>query len=499
MHRTSQPLEERPGAVQGTPYDPHHAAHSTPESDRTVPTSVDQRTPPGAPAALGQQPMFAYAGMPIPSMLMPTGMTVAAGPQWAGGGGQFFYPAPRTIASNLTPYWMPFVYGQAVPEQQQQWQEMLMHSAAQPILAPDWRLPARAGAMLMPQGPGARPFGLSPLFMPTVEQRVADGTAPSLPAAPLQLQQWASLPSALSAHGDRQCVPALPMQIGEPGKPMQQGLQPARLRKRRKQQTGSADNVGLRVSQQPAEHRPLTTIAAAANDEQLLLSPNTHPSGLQLPQSTGPPGWRPDTGGPGSMHPSAGMPSGRKPPGATWPAIAVANAKWGAALFAPSARTRRPDKRPMNAFILFSMRYRPLLRRRYPHMRNKMITCMLGSVWRAMLPEDRAFYLRAAMAAWKAYQAASQPSPDREGCESGTTQLPCRPPRLRKPREPAARSKDCVFDSDEIELIRRAVALHDKQEPEAQKVADVAAVAAHLPASTRTSAMLKARAGQRPE
>lgn len=49
-------------------------------------------------------------------------------------------------------------------------------------------------------------------------------------------------------------------------------------------------------------------------------------------------------------------------------------------------------RRPMNAFLIFCKRHRPIVRERYPHLENRAVTKILGEWWANLEREEKASY-----------------------------------------------------------------------------------------------------------
>lgn len=53
---------------------------------------------------------------------------------------------------------------------------------------------------------------------------------------------------------------------------------------------------------------------------------------------------------------------------------------------------REHIRRPMNAFMIFSKRHRPLVHQRYPNQDNRTVSKILGEWWYALGPEEKQKY-----------------------------------------------------------------------------------------------------------
>lgn len=49
-------------------------------------------------------------------------------------------------------------------------------------------------------------------------------------------------------------------------------------------------------------------------------------------------------------------------------------------------------RRPMNAFMIFSKRHRPLVHQRHPNQDNRTVSKILGEWWYALNPEQKQEY-----------------------------------------------------------------------------------------------------------
>ena len=54
--------------------------------------------------------------------------------------------------------------------------------------------------------------------------------------------------------------------------------------------------------------------------------------------------------------------------------------------------TRDHIRRPMNAFIIFSKRHRPLVHQRHPNQDNRTVSKILGEWWYALDPDQKKKY-----------------------------------------------------------------------------------------------------------
>ena len=79
----------------------------------------------------------------------------------------------------------------------------------------------------------------------------------------------------------------------------------------------------------------------------------------------------------------------------------------------------KPEKdhirRPMNAFMIFCKRHRPLLQKQYPNQDNRTISKILGEQWYALSPEQKKQY---AMLASEVKEAHFRAHPDWKWCST---------------------------------------------------------------------------------
>lgn len=55
-------------------------------------------------------------------------------------------------------------------------------------------------------------------------------------------------------------------------------------------------------------------------------------------------------------------------------------------------QSREHIRRPMNAFMIFSKRHRPLVHSKYPNRDNRTVSKILGEWWYALGAEEKAEY-----------------------------------------------------------------------------------------------------------